>query len=70
MKVYIFQRKISVLSCIAEIHMFKVNVSVRHFRDSIRSIFHLRHFLEHLGDTVSRRLGYHDHCKHKSNHHK
>ena len=69
MKVYILQGQISTLACIAEIHMFKVDISIRHFRDSICSILHLRHFLKHLRDTVCRRLSNHDHRKHECDHH-
>ena len=69
MKVYIFQRKISTLSRITEVYVFEINIAVFHLCNSIRSVFHLRHFIKYFRDTVCGRLCNHNHCKYKGNHH-
>src|SRR5699024_2197706 len=69
MKVHILQRQVAVLPCIAEVHMFKINIPVRHLCQGILFIHHLRHFLKHLFDTVRRSLSNHDHDKDKGYHH-
>ena len=68
MKVYIFQRKISALSGIAEVYMVKNDIAARDFSDCIRSVLHLRHFIKNLCDTICRSLCDHDHDKYKSYH--
>src|SRR5699024_9254169 len=55
---------------VAEVHMLEINVAVLHFLNRVVRILHLRNLCKHLCDTVRGRLGDHDHCKYKCNHHK
>ena len=49
--------------------MLEINIPIGDFLDRVFRILHLRHFIEHLADTVCRRLRDHDLDEHECYHH-